>query len=289
MKIMKKIAMLLAALLLMATCFAACGDSGSGSSATDAASTGGADSAASSEAAGEESTQPADTGDGDNTLTMATNAFFEPYEYYEGDEIVGIDAEVGKAIADKLGMDFEISDVDFEAIIANVQSGKADMGMAGMTVTEDRKKNVNFTRSYATAIQVVIVPEDSDIASIDDMTGKKIGVQQGTTGDIFCSDTPENGGFGEENVTRYNKGSDAVMALLSGKVDCVVIDNEPAKAFVAANEGLKILDTAYTEEEYAICIAKDNEELLEKVDTALGELIDDGTVQKIVDKYITAE
>lgn len=281
---MKKIAMLLAALLLMSTLFAACGDSkdtGSGASQPGGA-------ASSSEAAGEESAQPADNGDGDNTLVMATNAFFEPYEYYEGDEIVGIDAEVGKAIADKLGMDFEISDVDFDAIIPNVQSGKASMGMAGMTVTPDREKNVSFTRSYAKGIQVVIVPEDSEIASIDDMAGKMIGVQQGTTGDIYCSDTTENGGFGEENVTRYNKGSDAVMALLSGKVDCVVIDNEPAKSFVAANEGLKILETAYTEEEYAICIAKDNEELLEKVDTALGELIDDGTVQKIIDKYITA-
>lgn len=282
---MKKFAMLLAALLLMSTLFAACGDSkdtGSGASQPGGA-------ASSSEAAGEESAQSADTGDGDNTLVMATNAFFEPYEYYEGDDIVGIDAEVGKAIADKLGMDFEISDVDFDAIIPNVQSGKASMGMAGMTVTEDRQKNVNFTRSYATAVQVVIVPEGSDIATIDDMAGKKIGVQQGTTGDIYCSAPVEEDGFGEENVTRYNKGTDAVMALLSGKVDCVVIDNEPAKAFVAANEGLKILDTAYAEEEYAICIAKDNEELLEKVDTALGELIDDGTVQKIVDKYITAE
>ena len=281
---MKKFAMLLAALLLT-TVFAACG--GGKDAASGASQPGGA--ASSSEAAGEESAQPADTGDGDNTLVMATNAFFEPYEYYEGDDIVGIDAEVGKAIADKLGMDFEISDVDFDAIIPNVQSGKASMGMAGMTVTEDRQKNVNFTRSYATAVQVVIVPEGSDIAAIDDMAGKKIGVQRGTTGDIYCSAPVEEDGFGEENVTRYNKGTDAVMALLSGKVDCVVIDNEPAKAFVAANEGLKILDTAYAEEEYAICIAKDNEELLEKVDTALGELIDDGTVQKIVDKYITAE
>lgn len=281
---MKKFALLLAALLLT-TVFAACG--GGKDAASGASQPGGA--ASSSEAAGEESAQPADTGDGDNTLVMATNAFFEPYEYYEGDDIVGIDAEVGKAIADKLGMDFEISDVDFDAIIPNVQSGKASMGMAGMTVTEDRQKNVNFTRSYATAVQVVIVPEGSDIAAIDDMAGKKIGVQQGTTGDIYCSAPVEEDGFGEENVTRYNKGTDAVMALLSGKVDCVVIDNEPAKAFVAANEGLKILDTAYAEEEYAICIAKDNEELLEKVDTALGELIDDGTVQSIVDKYITAE
>ena len=218
---MKKFALLLAALLLMTTVFAACGESKD--AASGASQPGGA--ASSSEAAGEESAQPADTGDGDNTLVMATNAFFEPYEYYEGDDIVGIDAEVGKAIADKLGMDFEISDVDFDAIIPNVQSGKASMGMAGMTVTEDRQKNVNFTRSYATAVQVVIVPEGSDIATIDDMAGKKIGVQQGTTGDIYCSAPVEEDGFGEENVTRYNKGTDAVMALLSGKVDCVVIDN----------------------------------------------------------------
>ena len=163
------------------------------------------------------------------------------------------------------------------------------MGMAGMTVTPEREENVSFTRSYATGIQVVIVPEDSTIASIDDLEGKKIGVQQGTTGDIYCSDSPEKGGYGEDAVTRYNKGSDAVMALLSGKVDCVVIDNEPAKAFVAANEGLKILDTEYANEDYAIAIAKDNTELLEKVDKALAELIEDGTVQKIVDKYITSD
>ncbi len=280
---MKKFACLLAALLL-ATLFAACGNDDGASGA--GSQPGGDTSAPASAVSGGESAQPAAS---DNTLVMATNAFFEPYEYYEGDDIVGIDAEVGKAIADKLGMDFSISDVDFDAIIPNVQSGKATMGMAGMTVTPDREKNVSFTRSYSTGIQVVIVPEGSDIASLDDMEGKMIGVQQGTTGDIYCSDTPENGGFGEENVTRYNKGSDAVMALLSGKVDCVVIDNEPAKAFVAANEGLKILDTAYAEEQYAICVAKDNQEMLEKIDTALGELIDDGTVQEIVDKYITAE
>lgn len=289
---MKKMATLLAALFLMTAAFAGCGDSDSGSSkassapgaASSATSSAGDTSGASSTASSEAETS------GDNTLVMATNAFFEPYEFYDaGGEIVGIDAEVGKAIADKLGMEFSISDVDFDSIIPAVQSGKASMGMAGMTVTPDREKNVSFTRSYATGIQVVIVPEGSEIASIDDLEGKKIGVQQGTTGDLYCSDTPENGGYGEEAVTRYNKGSDAVMALLSGKVDCVVIDNEPAKSFVAANEGLKILDTEFANEEYAICIAKDNTELLEKVDKALGELIEDGTVQTIVDKYITAE
>lgn len=280
---MKKIALLLSALLLMTT-VAACGSSETSSTAGTSSTTSTAETSSTASAAD----TAEDTTSGE-VLTMATNAFFEPYEYYEGDEIVGIDAEVGKAIADKLGMEFEIIDMDFDSIIPAVQSGKASMGMAGMTVTPDREKNVSFTRSYATGIQVVIVTEDSDIATIDDLEGKKIGVQQGTTGDLYCSDTPENGGYGEENVIRYNKGSDAVMALMSGKVDCVVIDNEPAKSFVEANEGLKILDTEFTNEDYAICLAKDNTELLEKVDTALGELIEDGTVQSIIDKYITAE
>lgn len=275
---MKKTSFILAALLSVSVLLTGCGSTGSSSSTASTAS--GTDSDTASSAVSTVSTAD----DGDNTLVMATNAFFEPYEYYDGDTIVGIDAEVGKAIADKLGMDFEISDTDFDTIIPNVQSGKADMGMAGMTVTEDRKKNVNFTQSYATGIQVVIVPEDSDIATIDDLDGKLIGTQQGTTGWIYCTDS-----YGEDKVTAYNKGSDAVMALLAGKVDCVVIDNEPAKAFVEANDGLKILDTEYAVEDYAICIAKDNTELLEKVDAALGELIEDGTVQSIVDKYISAE
>ena len=276
---MKKIATLLAALMLMTAAFAGCGND-TGSSAAGTSST-------ASETSQEASTE--ETSGSGETLVMATNAFFEPYEYYEGDEIVGIDAEIGKAIADKLGMDFEISDMEFDAIIPAIQNGKASIGMAGMTVTPDREKNVSFSQTYATGVQVIIVPEGSDIASADDLEGKKIGVQQGTTGDLYCSDTPENGGFGEDAVTRYSKGADAVMALLSGKVDCVVIDNEPAKAFVEANEGLKILDTAYVEEEYAIAVAKDNTELLEKVDAALGELKEDGTVQSIIDKYITAE
>lgn len=275
---MKKTSFVLAALLSVSVLLTGCGGNSSSSTASKADDTASPSSTATSSVA-----STADT-DGDNTLVMATNAFFEPYEFYDGDTIVGIDAEVGKAIADKLGMDFEISDTDFDTIIPNVQSGKADIGMAGMTVTEDRKKNVNFTQSYATGIQVVIVPEGSDIATLDDLDGKQIGTQQGTTGWIYCT-----GDYGEDKVTAYNKGTEAIMALQAGKVDCVVIDNEPAKAFVEANEGLKILDTEYAVEEYAICIAKDNTELLEKVDNALGELIEDGTVQSIVDKYISAE
>lgn len=219
------------------------------------------------------------------TLTMATNAEFPPYEYKEGDKVVGIDAEVAQAIADKLGMKLEIVDTKFDAIIPGVQSGKYDMGMAGMTVTPEREQSVAFSDSYATGIQSIIVKQGSDIKSVDGLSEKtKIGVQLGTTGDIYAKDD-----FGDEAVQEYDKGADAVQALLAGKIDCVIIDNEPAKSFVAANEGLEILKTSYAEEDYAICFKKDNTELQTKVNDALKELIADGTLQKIVNKYITAD
>ena len=216
-------------------------------------------------------------------LIMATNAEFPPYEFYEGAEIVGIDAEVAALIAEKLGLELEIKDVDFDSIVPGVQSNKYDMGMAGMTVTEDRLKNVNFSDSYATGIQAIIVPEGSDIQSVDDLEGKMIGVQQATTGYIYASDD-----YGEDHVVSYANGALAVEGLKSGKVDCVIIDNEPAKAYVAENEGLTILETEYAVEDYAICFNKDNAALQEAVNKALGELIADGSVQKIVDKYIVA-
>ena len=220
----------------------------------------------------------------EGVLTMATNAYFPPYEYYEGEEIVGIDADIAKAVADKLGLEFKIEDMEFDSIITSVQTGKTDMGLAGMTVTDERKQSVNFSDTYATGIQVVIVTEDSDIASVDDLEGKKIGVQLSTTGDIYASDD-----YGEDFVEQYNKGADAVMALTQGKVDAVIIDNEPAKNFVASNDGLKILDTEYVTEDYAACINKENTELLDAVNGALAELKEDGTLQKIIDKYISAE
>lgn len=217
-------------------------------------------------------------------LTMATNAEFPPYEYVEGDKIVGIDAEIAALIADKLGMELEIVDVAFDSIIPGVQSGKYDMGMAGLTVNEERLEKVNFSTSYATGIQAVIVKDGSDIKSIDDLAGKKIGVQTSTTGDIYAT-----GDYGEDAITRYDNGAVAVQALLADKVDCVIIDNEPAKSYVAANEGLKVLDTEYTVEDYAICFAKENTELQEKVNGALEELIKDGSVKAVIEKYIPAE
>lgn len=221
--------------------------------------------------------------DDSKVLVMATNAYFPPYEYYEGSEITGIDAEIAKAIAGKLGMELQIEDVEFDSIIAGVQSGKFDMGMAGMTVTEERQMSVNFSDPYATGIQVIIVKEDSAITDIDSLYDGDylIGVQQGTTGDIYISED-----IGDDAVIRYSKGNDAVLALVSGKVDAVVIDNEPAKAYVDANPGLKILETPYTVEDYAICFAKDNEELRDQVNGALKELTEDGTIAAIIEKYI---
>lgn len=273
----KLIAIVLMAAMLVA-CFASCGGN-------DSETASGTDSQTTTE-----------------TLIMATNATFPPYEYYQEDDIVGIDAEIAQAIADKLGMKLEIVDTEFGSIIGGVQSGKYDIGMAGMTVTDERKESVNFSDTYATGVQSVIVPENSEYASFEDFytgfdadgnpTGVKegitIGVQQDTTGDIYSSDDPQNWGFGEANVIRYKNGADAVQALISGKVTAVIIDNEPAKSFVAANEGLKILDGEYTNEDYAICVAKENTDLLNKINSALAELKADGTVDKIIAKYIPA-
>ena len=224
-------------------------------------------------------------------LIMATNAAFPPYEFIEGNEIVGIDAEIAGAIAAKLGLELQIDDMEFDSIVESVKGGKADIGLAGMTVTPERQEVINFTASYATGVQVVIVSEDSAITSVDDLFAEGamhiIGVQRNTTGDLYSTWDLEDAGLA--SVDRYSKGADAVQALLTGKVDCVVIDNEPAKAFVAANEGLKILDTAYAVEDYAAAMNKDNIELYEAVNKALEELIADGTVKAIVEKYIPAE
>ena len=217
-----------------------------------------------------------------NKLVMATNAAFPPYEYVDGDGFAGIDVEIAQAIADELGMELKIEDVEFGSIIAGVQSGKYSIGMAGMTVTEERKNSVNFSQTYAVGVQSIIVTEGSSITSIDDLSqDSRIGVQQDTTGDIYASDD-----YGEAAVTRFKTGADAVQALISGKLDCVIIDNEPAKAYIEKNSGLSILDTAYVEEEYAICISKNNDELLNKINGALDKLKSDGTIDGIVSKYI---
>lgn len=244
-------------------------------------------------ATGEETSTEAEAAGGmtatEGVLVMATNAAFPPYEYVEGNDYAGIDVEIAGKIAEKLGMTLEIKDVEFGSIVGGVQTGKFDMGMAGMTVTDERLESVNFSTSYATGIQVVIVAEGSAITSLDDLVGDgsmKFGVQQDTTGDIYASSSVEDGGYGEENVVRYKTGADAVQALKTGKVDAVIIDNEPAKSFVAANDGLKILDAEWAVEDYAIAIAKENTALLTAVNNALAELEADGTIAGIIAKYI---
>ena len=281
-KISRRSFMAAAAVSVAALALTACG--GSASSAASSVASSAASSEAASSAAAELTTVEA------GKLTMATNATFPPYEMTtDSGEIEGIDVDTAKAIAEKLGLELQIDDMEFDAALLSVQQGKADIVMAGVTVTDERKAVMDFSDSYAKGVQVVIVPEDSDIQSIDDMDGKMIGTQRGTTGYIYCSDTPENGGFGEEHVTAYDDGATAVKALLNGQVDCVVIDNAPAQEYVKANPGLKILDTEFANEDYAIGVAKGNTALLDAINGALKELIDDGTVQSIIDKYIPAE
>lgn len=286
---MKKALSLMTAAALVLS-LAACGSTASSAASSEAASPEAASSdAASSEAASSEAASETETAELSTVepgkLIMSTNAAFPPYEMTtDSGEFEGVDIETAQAIADKLGLELQIDDMDFDAALLAVQQGKADMVMAGVTVTDERQNVMDFTDSYATGIQSIIVKEDSDIASVDDLAGKKIGTQRGTTGYLYCSDD-----FGDENVVAYDDGLTAVQMLNNGQVDCVVIDNAPAKEFIAANPGLKLLDTAYVEESYAIGIGKGNTELKDAINTALEELKADGTLQAIVDKYITAE
>ena len=251
------------------------------------------------------------SGKDDNVLYMATNAAFPPYEFKEGDNFAGIDVEIATEIAKKLGMELQIADVEFGSIIGGVSTGKYDIGMAGMTVTDERKQSVNFSNTYATGIQVIIVKDGSTITSLDDIfvfdengdptalknTNVKVGVQQDTTGDIYSSSAISGWGFNDlaedesiitDRVVRFKTGAEAVAALKNDNVDMVIIDNEPAKSFVAANEGIHILagDNEYAVEDYAICVSKENTELLEKINKALDELKADGTIDRIINKYI---
>lgn len=279
--IMKKKITLIVSLIVVAalaiTVFAACGKKDTTTPSDDTSSSSDSGSAAK------------------KTLTLATSADFPPYEYMEGKNFKGIDIEVAGLIAEKLGCELVVSNMNFNSILNAVQSGKADMGMAGLTVTPDRLESVDFSDSYATGVQVLIVKDGSSITSVDDLydeskglgEGLKVGVQLSTTGDIYISGDVSDGKTKVE-VKQFAMGAEAVAALSSGKIDAVLIDSEPAKSFVAANEGLKILDGEYAVEDYAIAFAK-NSELKDQVNTALKELIADGSVKAIVDKYIPAD
>ena len=286
----------LTALLLgaaMAFSLAACSGTDSSSSESTAPESSSAAEDTSSEASGEEAsgTASAETASydvetvEDGVLIMSTNAAFPPYEMTnDAGEFEGIDVEMAGEIAKRLGLELQIDDMDFDAALLAVQQGKSDIAMAGITVSEDRLLVMDFSDSYANGVQVIIVPEDSDIASPDDLEGKLIGTQRATTGNIYCVDE-----YGEDAVITYDNGLTAVQALTNGQLDCVIIDNAPAQSFVEANPGLKILDTAFAEEDYAIGVAKGNTQLLDAINSILAEMEADGTTQAIVDKYITAE
>ena len=298
---MKKLVTMLLALVMVLS-LAACGGSGN-----DASSSSGGEDAGNTSDTSTPNDTTSDTTAPDTTapdtdtpsfttveagkLHMSTNAAFPPYEMTtDNGGFEGIDVEVADAIAKKLGLELVVDDMGFDAALTAVQTGQTDIAMAGITVTDERLAIMDFSDSYATGIQVIIVPEGSDIQTVDDLeNAAMIGCQKATTGYIYCSDTPENGGYGEDHVTAYDTGALAVMALVNGQVDAVVIDNEPAKAFVAANEGLVILDTEFAVEDYAIGFAKGNDALKDAVNSAMAELKADGTFQTIVDKYITAE
>ncbi|MBC5717526.1 transporter substrate-binding domain-containing protein [Flintibacter faecis] len=280
---MKKI-LAMAMAVVMALGLSACGGSNSAASSSAAGSVSG--SASGSVSNGD----PAFTTVTPGKLTMSTNASFPPYEMVADDgSFEGIDIEVAGAIAEKLGLELQVDDMGFDAALQAAQTGKSDMVMAGVTVTEERQAVMDFSNSYANGVQVVIVKEGSPIQTVDDLANANmIGCQMGTTGYIYCSDTPENGGFGEDHVTPYDDGAAAVQALMNGQIDAVVIDNMPAQEYVAANPGLKILDGEFTNEDYAIGVAKGNTALLDAINGALEELTNDGTIQSIVDKYISA-
>lgn len=280
---MKKI-LAMAMAVVMALGLSACGGSNSAASSSAAGSVSGSASGSASNG------DPAFTTVTPGKLTMSTNASFPPYEMVADDgSFEGIDIEVAGAIAEKLGLELQVDDMGFDAALQAAQTGKSDMVMAGVTVTEERQAVMDFSNSYANGVQVVIVKEDSPIQTVDDLANANmIGCQMGTTGYIYCSDTPENGGFGEDHVTPYDDGAAAVQALMNGQIDAVVIDNMPAQEYVAANPGLKILDGEFTNEDYAIGVAKGNTALLDAINGALEELTSDGTIQSIVDKYISA-
>ncbi len=304
---MKKIATLLAALMVMTAAFAGCGsaDTGSSSAAGTSSTTSESSVAQDSSVASETSEEASTTETGDygefttieeGKLIMSTNAQFPPYEMvadgegFNGTGFEGIDVEIASAIAEKLGLELQIDDMEFTSALLAVQNNTADVMLAGLTYNEERDEVMDFTTSYATGVQVVIVPEDSDITSTDDLANDKmIGTQAGTTGYIYASYSPEEGGYGEDHVQAYDNGATAVQALMNGQIDAVIIDNAPAEEFVKANEGLKILDSPWITEDYCAAVDEGNEALLNAIDTALQELIDDGTVQEIMDKYISAE
>ena len=294
MKNFKKLAAFGLTAALSLSLLTACGGGTTGTADTPAAST---DTPA-AETPAEET--PAATGEfttiEEGKLIMSTNATFPPYEMVADGEGVngsgfeGIDVEIAYALADKLGLELVIDDMDFDAALMAVQNNSADMMLAGLSYSEERDEVVDFSDPYATGVQVVIVKEGSDV-TLDNLGEYMIGTQRGTTGYLYASDTPENGGYGEDHVIGYDSGVTAVQELINGTIDAVIIDQQPAEAYVAANPdaGLTILDGNWVEEDYCLAVDEGNTALLDALNTAMNELKSDGTLDAIVATYITAE
>lgn len=279
---MKKF-VILALALLLALSFAACGNGGNAASGSDVSAPATEAPSTDSDVTVTDEPAPVVTTVEAGKLHMSTNASFPPYEMTTDDGgFEGIDVEIASAVAAKLGLELVVDDMGFDAALISAQNGQSDMVMAGVSVTEARLEVMDFSETYAIGVQVIIVKDGSPIETVDDLAdAAMIGTQKATTGYIYCS-----GDYGEDHVTAYENGATAVMALLNDQVDCVVIDNMPAQEFVANNPGLKILDTAYAEEEYAIGFAKGNTQLVDAVNAALAELRAEGTIDAIIEKYI---
>lgn len=285
---MKKKFMAMIITAAMAASLAACGsaDTAEETTAAQTESTAEETEAASEETASEESAEETEAETAGGTLTMATNAEFDPWEYHDGDDIIGIDPEVAQAIADKLGMELKIEDMAFDAVIPSVTSGKADIGMAAISVTPERQASVDFTDTYAeSALMLIVAADNEEIAGVDDLSDHIVGVQTGTTGDLKASEL-----VGDDKVDRFNTYFEAVESLKQGKVDAVLIDNAPAKVFLSQNsDSLKQAGEELDKEEYAIAVAKGNEELVESLNSAIAELKENGKLDEIMNKYIPAE
>lgn len=296
MKNFKKLAAFALAATMSLGLLTACGGGTTGTTETPANT----ETPASTESTAPETETP--TADGtfttveDGKLIMSTNATFPPYEMVaDGDGVngsgyEGIDIEIAYALADKLGLELVIDDMDFDAALLAVQNNSADMMLAGLSYSEERDEVVDFSDPYATGVQVVIVKEGSDV-TLDNLGDYMIGTQRGTTGYLYASDTPENGGYGEDHVIGYDSGVTAVQELINGTIDAVIIDQQPAEAYVAANPdaGLTILPGNWVEEDYCLAVDEGNTALLNALNTALNELKSDGTLDEIVAKYINAE
>lgn len=282
MKKITKIAALFLVAASIATTMSACA---SKSASSAASSTANSTSTASSAAA----QTSVDKIKASGSLTMSTNAEFEPFEYKDGGNYAGIDIEISQAIAKKLGVTLKINDVKFDSLIPELQSNKANFVAAGMTVNEDRKKNVDFSNTYFKAAQAIIVKKGSSITKPTDLAGKVVGVQQGTTGDTYCTDEDKKNNVNVKSVQRFDKGVDAISDLLNGKVDAVVIDDFPAQKFVSKNaDKLVKLSDALTVEEYAIAVKKGDSEMLKVINDVLAEMKSNGDMDKLITKFKSA-